>query len=177
MAARRKGSAGAPRLWPTQLGLFALRAFTGLVFVDAIYYKLWVTRMSKGGLGLSLFDAFEHTVEHPPVLFGWEMRWYSSFLDNVLLPGAVPYVVGPAILVFELLLGISLCFGIGVRLMAFLGALLMLAFGMAKNMYFFTVTGTNWILMMVLLFFALSGAGRVWGLDAKLRGKWPGWIS
>ncbi len=174
-------------MWPAKLGLFCLRVFTGLLFVDAIYYKLWVTRVE--GLGLSLFEAFEHFVEHdyepmirhavanPPHVFGHPMVWYGVFLENVMLPGAVPAFAGPAILVFELLLGISLVLGIGVRLSASLGALLMLAFGLAKNLYFLTITGTNWLLFFVLLFFALAGAGRVWGLDARLQHRWPAWIS
>ena len=54
---------------------------------------------------------------------------------------------------------------------------LMLAFGLAKNLYFLSVTGPNWILMFVLLFFSLAGAGRIWGVDAKLQHRWPAWIS
>ena len=174
-------------MWPAKVGLFLLRVFTGALFIDAIYYKLWVTRIQ--GLDLSLLEAFDHFVEtdykplirhavqNPPEVFGHPVTGYAVFLENVMLPGAVPDVVGPAILVFELLLGISLVLGLGVRLMAFLGALLMVAFGLAKNMYLLSVTGTNWLLFFVLLFFALAGAGRVWGLDTKLRHRWPGWIS
>jgi uncharacterized membrane protein YphA (DoxX/SURF4 family) len=174
-------------MWPAKLGLFCLRVFTGALFVDAVYYKLWVTRIQ--GLGLSLLEAFEHFVQHdyepmvrramhqPPEIFGLRQDWYAAFLRDVMLPGAVPDVVGPAILGFELLLGISLALGVGVRLSAFLGALLMLAFGLAKSLYFLSVTGPNWLLMFVLLFFSLAGAGRVWGLDAKLQHRWPAWIS
>ena len=188
MAARRKReSGGAGALWPAKLGLFLLRAFTGALFLDAVYFKIVVTRMQ--GFGMSLFEAFDHFVEtdykrmiqnaidHPPSIGTWEMTWYGDFLEAVMLPGAVPDVMGPAILIFELLLGIALVLGAGVRLMAALGALLMLAFGLAKSQYFLTVTGTNWLLFFVLLFFALAGAGRVWGLDHWLRRKWPAWIS
>lgn len=174
-------------MWPAKLGLFCLRAFTGALFLDAVYYKLWVTRMDR--FGLSLMEAFEHFVEsdyepmvrhairEPPVIFGHPQEWYADFLRNFMLPGVVPDVAGPAILVFEALLGLSLVFGLGVRLTAFLGALLMLAFGLAKNLYFLSVTGPNWILMFVLFFFSLAGAGRIWGADAKLQHRWPAWIS
>ena len=51
--------------------MFLLRVFTGVLFLDAIYYKIYLTRMrapavpvEDGGLGLGLFEAFEHFVEH-----------------------------------------------------------------------------------------------------------------
>jgi len=194
--AKRKPAAPPPRLWVPKLGVFLLRVFTGALFLDAIYYKLWLTRMSapgpgpgEGGLGLGLFAAFDHfvqndyrplvqhAIQHPPQAFGVRMTWFSTFLENVMLPGAVPSVMGPAILVFELLLGLSLVLGVGVRLMAALGALLMLAFGMAKGMYFLTIGGTNWILFFVLLALALTAAGRMWGLDSRLQRRFPGWIA
>ena len=95
-----------------------------------------------------------------------------------MLHGSVPYVLGPAILFFEGLLGVSLVLGVGVRLMGFLGALLMAAFGLAKGLYVLTITqGTNWILMVMLLALALMAAGRIWGFDARLRHRLPGWVS
>ena len=193
----RKGASSAPRLWVPTMGVFLLRVFTGLLFIDVVYYKLWVTRMRApdpmaadgGGLGLGLFDAFEHFVENdyipliekavrePPVVFGTEWVWFSNLLESVMLPGAVPSIAGPAILVFELLLGITLVFGIGVRLMAMLGAALMAVFGLSKGMYFLTIQGTNWLLVFVLIALALTAAGRMWGLDSRLRHRLPGWVS
>lgn len=189
---RKRAREQAPRLWVPKLGIFLLRVFTGAVFLDAVYHKLWLTRMrpvEDGGLGLGLFDAFAHFVEHdyepmvraaverPPRFLGHELTWYADFLESVMLPGAVPDVMGPLILVFELLLGLSLVLGAGVRLMAFLGALLMLAFGMAKGAYLLTVLQTNWMLLFILLALALTAAGRMWGLDARLQSRLPGWIA
>lgn len=190
--AARKTSPSEPRgLWVPILGIFLLRVFTGALFVDAVYYKLWVTRMSAppDGRGLGLFAAFEHFVEYdyrpmveqavrePPVVFGTTWVWYADFLESVMLPGAVPSIAGPAILVFELALGIALILGVGVRLMAMLGAALMLAFGLAKNMYVLTITGTNWLLFFVMIALALTAAGRMWGFDSRLRNRLPGWVS
>ncbi|MDJ0973138.1 MAG: hypothetical protein QNJ98_01585 [Planctomycetota bacterium] len=205
MAARKKRArkkparkaSSAPRLWVPTMGIFLLRVFTGLLFIDAVYFKLWVTRMRApdpaaadgGGLGLGLFDALEHFVEHdykvlvrqavenPPQVFGTTWTWFSDFLEAVMLPGAVPDVMGPAILFFELLLGIALVLGVGVRLMAMLGAALMLIFGLAKGMYFLTIAGTNWLLFFVLVALALTAAGRMWGLDSRLQNRLPGWVS
>ena len=196
-ARKRTAARDAPRLWVPKLGMFLLRVFTGALFVDAVYYKLWVTRMRAadpqaadgGGLGLSLLDAFDHFVEHdykplvqhaaenPPALFGRDLTWFSSFMENIMLPGAVPDLMGPAILVFELLLGFALILGLGVRLMGMLGAALMLVFAMAKGTYFLGVTSTNWLLLFVLVALALTAAGRLWGLDSRLQHRFPGWVS
>ena len=173
---KKKAAREAPRLWVPKLGMFLLRVFTGALFVDAVYYKLWVTRMSANGMGL--FEAFEHFVEadykplvqhaaaNPPEIFGLELTWFSGFMEHAMLPGAVPTVMGPAVLIFELLLGIALILGTGVRLMAALGALLMLVFAMAKGSYMLSIAGspphglgTNWILLFVLLALALTAAG------------------
>lgn len=202
MAAKKRGAKKQstpppPRLWVPKLGVFLLRVFTGALFIDAVYYKLYLTRMrapatvagEEGGLGLGLIEAFNHFVEHdykplvqhaidfPPELFGAPMNWYSKFSANVLMPGAVPDVLGPAVLIFELLLGIALVLGTGVRLMAGLGAALMLVFGMSKGMYFLSISGTNWILFFVLIALATSAAGRMWGLDSRLSRRLPGWVS
>lgn len=181
-----------PRLWVPKLGMFLLRVFTGALFLDTVYFKLWLTRMrapEDGGLGLGLFDAFEHFVDHdykvhiqravetPPVVLGSTWQWWSDMMESVFLPGAVPYVVGPAVLVFELLLGLSLVLGAGVRLFAGLGALLMLVFGLNKAQYLLTIQGINWILCFVLIALATAAAGRMWGLDSRLSRRLPGWVS
>lgn len=193
---RKKAARDAPHLWVPKLGMFLLRVFTGALFVDAIYYKLWVTRMSAAGRDMGLFEAFEHFVEmdykplvrqaaeHPPEVFGVTLTWFSGFMENIMLPGAVPTVMGPAILVFELFLGFALILGVGVRLMASLGALLVLVFALAKGSYLLSISGgapdslgTNWILFFVLIALAMTAAGRLWGLDSRLQHRLPGWVS
>jgi uncharacterized membrane protein YphA (DoxX/SURF4 family) len=154
--------------------------YTGALFLDAVQWKVL-----EAGLPLDeavhRFVAQEyeplvrHAIAHPPELWGWRLDAYSDFLSAVMLPGAS--VLGPLVLLFEALLGVSLVLGAGVRGMALGGALLMLAFGLAKGLYFLTVsTGTNWLLMVVLLALALTGAGRIWGLDAWLRPRLPRWL-
>lgn len=201
MAARRKKNtrrgrgAEAPRLWPPKLGMFLLRVYIGLVFFQVVHHKIWASRMAPPpqGKDMTLREAladFSDTdylkfvrggIEQPPVveIFGWrwEMDGYAWFLENVMLPGKVPYIAGAMILGLEFLVALSLVFGIGVRLMAFLGALLLVALALARNMYFFTVGGTNWLLAFSLLALSLTAAGRIFGFDARLKERWPGWIS
>ncbi|MCA9687845.1 MAG: hypothetical protein KC457_37145, partial [Myxococcales bacterium] len=62
-------------------------------------------------------------------------------------------------------------------LVAVLAALLMAVFGLAKAAWIFTPNTSNWLLVVLLLAAAFLAAGRVFGLDAKLAGRWPRWIS
>jgi len=203
MAARKrsakKGRAaadGGGGLWAPKLGLVSLRIFVGLVFLSISHHKLIAPFEEIGEDGaavtydlsmkervvlfaeLDLMKRVDAAIETPPRIFGWELRWYADFLGAVVRPGKAPYIFAGLILFFEPLLGLCLLLGVCVRLMAFLGAQLMLAFGLAKALPFLTVTkGTNWYLVMILLTLALTAAGRIFGLDAKLRHRFPGWIS
>ncbi len=191
-----KPAGGGGGLWAPKLGLASLRIFVGLVFLSIAHHKLIAPLEETQPDGtvtsydLSLHDRIvlfaeadlikrvDAAIETPPKLFGWELRWYADFLGAVVRPGKAPYIFAALIIFFEALLGICLLLGVGTRLMAFLGALLMLAFGLAKALPFLTVTkGTNWYLVMILLTLSLTAAGRVFGLDAKLRRRLPGWIS
>ena len=70
-----------------------------------------------------------------------------------------------------------LVLGLFTRLAGVLGALLMLTFGLAWRAWFLTPSQPHWLLMVVLLSLALLGAGRIWGIDARLHGRIPRWIS
>lgn len=164
-------------LWPARVGVFVLRVYLGAVFVDAFQYKVLEAGLPLG----QAFDRFvtyeyepllRQAIQSPPQVFGTTLQWYADFLEAVMLPHGG--IFGPMILVFEGLLGLSLVLGVGVRLMGALGALLMAAFGLAKGLYFLTAAkSTNWVFMVALLALSLMAAGRVWGLDAWLRGRLP----
>lgn len=207
MAAKRKtgGGKGAAspsgRLWPPKLGIWMLRVYTGALFIDVFYYKIILGRMQRHDMSLrealAHFSETDYTtllqraIANPPTIGlwgdGWRLDWFAGFLENVMLPGQVPYIAGACIICFELVLGVALVLGVGVRLMASLGALLILIFGLAKSSYFLTIMhgrqadvlgpGPNWLILFVLLCLAFTAAGRVWGLDARLRHRLPGWIS
>lgn len=183
-AARRKpAERGGGALWPAKLGITALRVFAGAVFLGVAHWKL-----IRPGLGLEetivqfterdYLPLVRHAVENPPEVFGTPWTWFSELMGAVALGGSAPYVIAGAVLFFEALLGVSLVLGVCTRLMAFLGALLVAVMGLCKGLFFLTVTqGTNWFLVMILLALALTAAGRIWGLDARLRRRLPGWIS
>lgn len=206
MAARKKAarkkraqaSGEGSSLWAPKLGLFLLRVFVGLVFLSVSHHKLIApleqrdpaTGVVLGEEDLSLKERIvtfaeldlmkrvEAAKANPPRIFGWELGWFTDLLAAITLPGKAPYIFATLILVFEALLGICLVLGACTRLMAFLGAWLMLVFGLVKALPFLTVTkGTNWYLVMILLALALTAAGRIWGLDARLHRRLPGWIS
>ncbi len=181
--AGRKPSGGGGGLWPPMLGITALRVFAGAVFLGVAHWKL-----IKPGLPLDetitrfteqdYLPLVQHAVLNPPEVFGTKWSWFSSLLESVALGGSAPYVIAGAVLFFEALLGVSLVLGACTRLMAFLGALLIAVMGLAKGLYFLTVTqGTNWYLMMILVALSLTAAGRIWGLDARLRHRLPRWIA
>jgi len=171
--------------------MFSLRFYVGFVLLAGAHYKLITP---EGGIkdAIVVFaeteyrgyvrdypQAVERGEAPPPSVFGVEMRWYPRFLATVMDGGSAPYVVGGGILIFEALLGVSLMLGVCTRLMGLLGGLLMLAFAFARgpDLPFYTLRMPNYLLMMVLFALALTAAGRIWGLDAKLRHRLPGWIA
>jgi hypothetical protein len=184
---RRAAQAGAsrpPSLLAPRLGIASLRVYVGALFLDAFHYKVFAGGQSLGA-ALESFVRTEYeplvrrAIAEPPTLFGTRLDAYARLLEHFALPNAG--WLGPVILLFEGWLGVSLVLGVGVRLFAFLGALLMLSFGLAKGLYFLTVTGgMNWLLLATLLCLSLTAAGRIWGLDAWLKprlGRRLAWIS
>jgi hypothetical protein len=171
-----------PARWPLPVvvALFLLRLWTGLFFCDAAKWKLFDHPSEQGlsfGEGIHAFvrDEYvpmvERAIADPPEVLGTKATWFASLLRDVALPGKD--VLGPTILVAEALLGISLVFGIGVRLSASLGFLMMVSFTMAKDVYLFTAGSANGPVTAILLVLAISAAGRAWGLDAVLRRRLP----
>ncbi len=165
-----------------RFGVFVTRVYTGLVFLDAIEYKLLAKDMPFAA-AVEHFVTKEYTelvqrcVEHPASIFGWRMDGYASFLEHVMLHDSLRWWFAVSILVFETLLGLTLVLGLWTRVMATLGALLMVAFGLAKAMYIFSLSGdgSNWLLTVMLANLALLHAGHYFGLDGRFRpGGW-GW--
>jgi len=171
------------RLWPAKLGIVLLRVFVGAVFLATFYHKVLSHDMSFGD-ALAFYTEGEESqyremivgaIETPPRFFGTEMTFYSDFLQNVMLE--YPRFYMACILIFEGLLGLALVMGFATRIFAFLGALLMCAFALAWRHHILTVSGPQWLLAVALFTLALTAAGRIWGVDARLRHKfWP-WIS
>ena len=104
------------------------------------------------------------------------VSFYRPFLSNLILPHAVifGYVVG----VVETLIGISLLLGLLVRPASILGALFLLnltlstwwepGHGAPVWRYFGAELDHLPLLLLFIIFFA-ADAGKVWGLDGRLR--------
>ena len=188
---RKKQPPPAPTLpRPLAGGLLVARVWTGGVFLVTAWWKLVQDGWSIGEKidrfrDVEYVATLERAIHYPPEVFGRPFTLYTDFLEHVLLPLAD--VMAPAILFFELSLGVSLVLGIGVRLSASLGVVMMLGFNLAKvlagweapepvGIYLFTVRTANWPLTLLLLVLALSAAGRIVGLDAWLRARGPRWL-
>ncbi|MBX4187793.1 MAG: DoxX family membrane protein [Candidatus Doudnabacteria bacterium] len=104
------------------------------------------------------------------------------FFQSLLDPGVLPIVN----LINEwglTLLGISLILGIGVRISSVLGAVLMLMYYLPgldfpypnANSY---IVDEHIIYILVLLYFAVSDAGRMYGMKSWAMSKFPrlGWL-
>ena len=171
------------------IGVTVLRLWTGGFFLVTAWWKLVQEGYSVGEkIGHFREETvvwIERAIRQPPELFGTPLTAYAAFLESVMLPAAP--VLAPVILFFELLLGISLVLGVGVRLSALLGFLMMLAFDLAKpqpgggeadpmGVFLFTVHSANWPVTLILLLLALVPAGRILGLDAWIRARGPRWL-
>jgi uncharacterized membrane protein YphA (DoxX/SURF4 family) len=192
---RPKASApttGARRSWGTTAALLLLRLYAGAFFVDTAIWKL-IDYPSSTGYGFTeRFERFrvdeyvpmvQGAIDFPPEAFGVPLTAFTWVLREVALPGSS--VFAPAVLVGEALLGISLLLGVGVRLSAALGFLMMLAFSLTKfipgtggpeHPPFLTVHSVNWALTLILLALSLTAAGRYVGLDAWIRRSGPRWL-
>ena len=171
-------------------GLVVLRLWAGGFFLVTAWWKL-IEDGRTIGWKIDRFREVEYVgmiqgaIANPPELFGHSLGFYADFLQSVMLPAAS--VLAPLILGFEVVLGLSLVVGLGVRLTASLGVVMMLAFNLAKpqpgsavddpvGVFLFTVRSANWPVTLILLLLALVPAGRILGLDVWLRARGPRWL-
>jgi len=143
-----------------------VRIATSAFFLLFGEYKVAGPAFAHGGFQTYLHDYITTT----------SVSFYRPVLSGLVLPHAVffGYVVG----VVELLIGISLLLGLWVRPAAVLGVLFLLnltlaawwepGHGVPVWRYFGARLDTLPLLLLLVIFFA-SNAGRVWGLDALRR--------
>lgn len=191
---KRRRAGGVPDLpgpFATGLAIVSLRLWTGAFFLVTAWWKLIEPGFSVGEKIAVFRDQYalfiDNVVAHPPQVLGVTLQFFADFLGNVMRP-AIGFAA-PLILFFEILLGLGLVLGLGVRLLASLGFLLMLVFSLGKpqpggafpleepvGVFLFTVKSANWPLTLILLALALLAAGRILGLDAKVRAGAPAWL-
>lgn len=172
-----------------RVGLFVSRVWTGGFFLTSSLWKLDQPGLTIGESIARFRDhevvpMIEDAIMHPPELLGRPLTLYADFLQAVML--SATGALAPLILFFEVLLGLCLVLGLGVRLTGTLGFLMMFAFNLAKpqpgdaigdpvGVFLFTGQTSNWPVTLLLLLLVLAAAGRTWGLDAWVRARAPPW--
>lgn len=146
-------------MWPIALS----RMLIGVLWLFSLRWKLPPDFVPAAGKGL--MDWLQLEVQHPA--FGF----YADFVAKVVIPNFTLF----AWLIFlaELLTGLSLLTGTLTRLGAALGLLMALNLGVGL----LEVPGEwPWSYVMLAMWqgiFLVVGAGRLWGVDAWLRRRWP----
>ncbi len=155
-------------MWPIAGG----RILIGLLWLISLRWKLPPEFTPASGRGL--LDWLELEVRHAAFPF------YGEFIAATVIPNFIFF----AWLVFlaELLVGTSLVAGIFTRLGAAVGLLMSINLGIGL----LEVPGEwPWSYIMLAMWhfvFLIAGAGRLWGLDGRLRAAgadswWARWIT
>lgn len=97
--------------------------------------------------------------------------WYKSFLLDTVVANSHLFATLTAI--GEVGVGISLLFGLLTPLGAFFGMLQVIFYGMAVQQQSSGQQGFHVMLFAMMLTFLFARAGRQWGIDARLRERWP----
>jgi uncharacterized membrane protein YphA (DoxX/SURF4 family) len=96
---------------------------------------------------------------------------YKSFLLDTVVPHA--HVFATLTALGEVGVGIALLFGLLTPLGAFFGLLQVLFYGFAVQQQSSGQQGFHVMLFAMMITFLFARAGRRWGVDAKLRERWP----
>jgi thiosulfate dehydrogenase [quinone] large subunit len=143
-----------------------VRMATSFFFLFFGEYKVAGPAFAHGGFQKYLGEYIANTAVHA----------FRPFLANVVLPHAVffGYMVG----VVELLIGLSLLFGLWVRLWSAVGIVYMVlltlatwwdpGYGVPWWHYFGNELSHIPLLLLFVIFYA-TDAGRTWGLDSRRR--------
>ena len=97
--------------------------------------------------------------------------WYKSFLLDTVVPNS--HVFATLTAIGEVGVGISLLFGLLTPVGAFFGMLQVIFYGMAVQQQSSGQQGFHVMLFFMMLTFLFTRAGRQWGIDARLRERWP----
>lgn len=157
--------------------LATLRIVVGLWFLKGVLTKLSVT-LAWGILPVPIASArWLHTM---PILIakyadGNPIGFVKGFLEHTVLPHGVLFANLTAF--GEAAVGIGLTLGLLTTVASALGLWLVVNYGLATQWMGFSQQGFHVILGASMIVFFFSRAGRTWGLDARLRYRWPeSWI-
>jgi thiosulfate dehydrogenase [quinone] large subunit len=143
--------------------LVPLRILCGLILVIEGWGKL------QGGWlhGTALLTTLDGWVEAG--------KPYAFFLSVVQAARAHPKIFGTLITAGELAVGVSMLLGLLTRLSAILGAVMLfsIAFGAGQRL---APPGNALLMASIFVIFILAPPGRVLGVDAALRDRFPRWM-
>lgn len=146
-----------------------MRIATGVIFLFFGEYKIVGSEWARGG-----FAGWIHGFVND----GTAVRFYNHFLTNVVLahPALFARMVGWG----EFAIGLSLVFGLFVRVSSLLGGFYMINLALATwfapghGARLWRYFGANLdhipLLFLFAIFFA-TRAGQTWGLDGRFRGR------
>ena len=157
--------------------LAALRIVVGVWFLKGVVTKLSIA-LAWGFLPVPAASGrWLHTM---PILIakyadGNPIGFVKDFLVQTVLPHGALFAQLTAF--GEAAVGIGLTLGLLTPVASALGLWLVLNYGLATQWMGFSQQGFHVVLAACMVAFFFSRAGRMWGLDARVRTRWPGsWI-
>lgn len=153
--------------------LATLRIVVGLWFLKGVVTKLSVT-LAWGFLPVPTASGrWLHTM---PILIakyadGNPIGFVKDFLQLTVIPHSPLFAQLTAF--GEAAVGIGLTLGLLTPVAAALGLVLVLNYGLATQWMGFSQQGFHVVLAACMVAFFFSRAGRTWGLDARVRERWP----
>ena len=158
--------------------LAVLRIVVGSWFLKGVLTKLSVT-LALGFLPMPTASVrWLHTM---PILIakyadGNPIGFMKTFLEQTVLAHGAMFAQLTAF--GEAAVGIGLTLGLLTPVAAALGLWLVLNYGLATQWMGFSQQGFHVVLAACMIAFFFSRAGRTWGLDARVRARWPdSWIT
>jgi thiosulfate dehydrogenase [quinone] large subunit len=144
--------------------LVPLRILCGLILILEGWGKL-----QHGWLhGIALLDTLDGWVEAG--------KTYRFFLPVVQTARTHPKIFGTLVTMGELSIGLSMLLGVLTRLGAFLGVLLLFSFALGAGQGL-APPGNALLMGALFVVFVVAPPGRVLGLDASFRSRFPRWMA
>jgi len=153
--------------------LAVLRMVVGLWFLKGVVTKLSIT-LAWGFLPVPTASArWLHTM---PILIakyadGNPIGVVKDFLENTVVPHGQLFAQLTAF--GEAAVGLGLTLGFLTAVASAVGLWLVVNYGLASGWLGFSQQGFHVILGACMIAFFFSRAGRTWGLDGRVRARWP----
>lgn len=141
--------------------LVPLRVYLGIVFLVAAWPKL----TAEGGFRMRMEGFLQN--------FALENAhdFYRTFLEQIVLSNAGLFT--PMVVAGEVFVGLALVIGFVTRLAAGIAMFFLLNYMLAKGMWFWTPASNDAAMFFIALVVMLGAAGRCWGVDQLLHGRYP----